>query len=151
FADQDVAQGASAPQTFIIANRGTVGILHINSLFLSGTDASHFLLLGNTNVSSLTPGSTRAISLSFQPRSAGFKLAVLKVLSDDSDEGGLELSLNGRAFDLNPCTAPNPVNTVAQNSSTNAQLVCPNFVFTGTTFEATADGASTCESGGPDV
>src|SRR6185503_3557063 len=111
---------------------------------LSGLHANHFRITTPTNGSTLGPQGTRAISVNFDPSSAGPKTAVLRIVSADTDEGVTDVALQGRAFDLNPCTAPNPTNSVPQNACANAQLVCPGTVFMGTLAGATPDGTSTC-------
>jgi uncharacterized repeat protein (TIGR01451 family) len=144
FANRDVADGPSPIVLVGVRNLGNVGSLNITNIRLAGLHANQFRLSGPTNASSLPPGGNFTVSVAFDPDTAGPKSAFLRILSSDTDEGVLDVPLAGRAFDLNPCTAPNPTNSVAQNFATNAQVVAPGLVFTGTTLGATADGASTC-------
>jgi uncharacterized repeat protein (TIGR01451 family) len=147
---QNIAAG-SPPRTVTVVNRGTIGTLHLGGFALVGPQARDFVILNSTNQSDLVPGGSRIIGISFQPTSAGPKKASLRIFSNDTDEGVVDVALSGRAFDLNPCTAPNPTNSVAQDGGLDAQLVCPGFVSTGTTLGASVDGVSTCGALAPDV
>jgi uncharacterized repeat protein (TIGR01451 family) len=144
FPNRDVAAGPSPIVLVGVRNLGNVGSLNVTNIRLAGLHANQFSLSGPTNASSLPPGGNFTVSVAFDPDTAGPKSAFLRLLSSDTDETVLDVPLFGRAFDLNPCTAPNPTNSVAQNFATNAQVVAPGLVFTGTTLGATADGASTC-------
>ncbi len=152
FGVEDVAIGLTQPVTVTITNQGTVGSLFITNITLAGADASQFSLLGSTNKSTMGPRSQRNILVAFTPTTAGIKTAVLRIISSDSDEGVFDVVLQGKAFDLNPCVAPNPTNSVAQDDCANAQLICPGMVFSGSTSGATPDGSSTCgPASAPDV
>jgi len=144
FTNRNVIEGPSPPVLVGLRNAGNVGSLSITNLHLAGAHASQFRLSGPTNASSLPPGGNFNVFVAFDPDTAGPKTAVLRIISSDTDEGVLDVPLSGRAFDLNPCTAPNPTNSVAQDFATNAQVIAPGLVFTGTTLDATPDGASTC-------
>lgn len=144
FGDHDIALGVSAVRTVNILNQGQIGSLVISNIFLSGAHAGQFQITTPTNSSTLGPQGSRPISLTFDPSSAGPKTAVLRIISDDTDEGITDVALQGRGFDLNPCTAPNPAHSVSQNLCGNAQLVCPGTVFTGMLSGATPDGSSSC-------
>ena len=152
FGLQNVTNGATAATTFTITNLGLIGSLFVTNLSLAGTDAAQFQIIGATNSSNVTPGGTRTVQVAFDPFTGGPKSASLRIVSSDSDETVTLIPLQGFGLDLNPCTAPNPTNSVAQDLATNAMLICPDFVFTGTTAGATADGSSTCGAVGlPDV
>ena len=152
FASRDVAGGSSATQNVAIVNQGAIESLILSNLSLAGTHANQFRIVSSTNGSTLSPGGSRVVGVTFDPDSAGPKAAMLRIISSDTDEGFTEVALEGKAFDLDPCTAPNPTNTVAQNFCTNAQLFCPGFIFTGSMSGATPDGSSTCDPAqSPDV
>jgi uncharacterized repeat protein (TIGR01451 family) len=152
FGLQNVTNGPTASTTVTLLNQGLIGSLFVTNFSLVGTDAAHFQLAGATNLSTVTPGNTRTISIAFDPFTAGPKSAVLRIISSDADEMETFITLQGRGLDLNPCTAPNPTNTVAQDLATNAMLICPDFVFTGSIQGATSDGFSSCGGNGvPDV
>jgi uncharacterized repeat protein (TIGR01451 family) len=152
FGVQDIAVGPTAVRNINILNQGQIGSLNISNISLSGSHADQFQIATPTNSSTLGPGATRTVSVTFDPNVAGPKNAVVRIISSDTDEETTDVLLQGRAFDLNPCTAPNPSNSVPQNTCANAQLVCPGTVFTGTLLGATADGSSSCGPGqAPDV
>lgn len=153
FGNRDIALGQSGARNVAIANQGAIGSLIVSNIFLSGTNASEFAILTPTNSSLIGPASTRTVTVVFDPSSAGLKFATLNIISGDTDEALVEVSLSGRGFDLNPCTAPNALHSVAQNHCTNAQLICPGVTMTVSLAGATADGNSSCGQGQgqPDV
>jgi hypothetical protein len=152
FTNRNIASGPTITTTVRITNQALLASLLITNISLAGANADQFVLTGSTNASTLAPGANRTVSVAFDPSTAGPKTAVLRVISSDTDEAVTDVLLQGKGFDLNPCTAPNPTNTVEQNFGTNALIICPGLSFTGTTFSALADGASTCGPvGAPDV
>jgi uncharacterized repeat protein (TIGR01451 family) len=144
FRNQNVSSGPSVQQEVRIINQGTIGSLVISNMFLLGADAGQFEIVGSTNGSTVPPGALRTLAVRFDPDSAGRKSAVLRIVSNDPDEGVLDLELLGAGFDLDPCVATGPTNIFAQDDCVNAQLICPGVMFTDTIAFATFDGSSVC-------
>jgi uncharacterized repeat protein (TIGR01451 family) len=94
FGSQDVDAGATISQTVVITNEGTAD-LTISSLVITGTDFSQFSIETDTGEGTLTPGSTRTVQVSFDPSTTGAKSADLRIVSDDSDEGTVDVALSG--------------------------------------------------------
>jgi uncharacterized repeat protein (TIGR01451 family) len=151
FGVRDIAQGAGSSIGVLIRNTGSIGTLVLSNLSFAGPNTNDFRIVSDTGQSSLGPGASRAISFIFAPASPGGKSAALRVVSNDPDEGLQQINLDGFTFDLNPCTAPNPTNSVAQDSCMNAMLVCPGPVFSGFLPATAADGQSSCLSAGGDL
>jgi len=94
FGDQYVAAGATPSQTVTITNDGTAD-LNISSITLTGADPAEFLIESDTGEATLTPGSTRTVRVSFDPSGVGPKSANLTIVSDDSDEPSVDVTLSG--------------------------------------------------------
>ncbi len=92
FSDQDVDAGATVSQTVTITNDGSAD-LHISSINTAG-DTGEFNL-ADSGQATLTPGSTRAITVSFDPSSVGAKAVTLTIQSDDGDEASVDVALSG--------------------------------------------------------
>ncbi|MCP4536613.1 MAG: choice-of-anchor D domain-containing protein [Chloroflexi bacterium] len=92
FGDQDMDAGPTLSQTVTITNDGTAN-LTISDVTPTG-DTGEFNL-ADSGESTLTPGNTRTIEVSFNPSSAGAKAATLTIQSDDSDEPTVEVNLSG--------------------------------------------------------
>ncbi len=84
---------SSASQTFVVKNTGTA-TLGISSTTLMGADSLEFAI-SNGGAFSLAPGSLRNIDIHFSPRSAGDKNALMRIVSDDTDENPLDVPLSG--------------------------------------------------------
>jgi uncharacterized repeat protein (TIGR02543 family) len=98
FGSQDIDAGATISQTVVITNDGTAN-LEISSVSLDGAGSSHFTIETDTGEATLTPGSTRTVQVSFDPSTIGAKAADLRILSDDSDEGTVDVALSGTGLD----------------------------------------------------
>ncbi len=103
FGEQDVDAGPTVSQTVTITNVGDFD-LHISAITPSG-DTGEFNL-ADSGESTLTPGSTRTIEVTFNPTSTGAKGAVLTIESDDGDEASVEVILSGRGIDREIMVAP---------------------------------------------
>ncbi len=97
FGSQDVDAGPTVSQTVTITNDGTTD-LHISAVSPTG-DTDEFNLddsgIAGNGAITLTPGSTRAIEVSFDPSSVGTKVMTLTIHSNDSDEPTVEVILSG--------------------------------------------------------
>ena len=86
--------GQSLPQTFTVKNAGPSDSLSDISWDIVGLGAADFTLtsLGTT---ALTPNSTSAFSVVFNPKSLGTRVATLRIYSNDPDENPFEINLSG--------------------------------------------------------
>jgi hypothetical protein len=89
----------------VITNEGTAD-LTISSVIITGTDASQFSIETDTGEGTLTPGATRTVQVSFDPSTMGVKSAQLRIESDDSDEGTVDVSLSGTGLDQEITVSP---------------------------------------------
>jgi hypothetical protein len=94
FGSQDVDEGPTVAQTVVITNEGTAA-LHVSSISLTGGGAAHFQIESGGSPVTLTQGSTHTVQVSFDPSTTGAKSANLTILSDDSDESTVDVSLSG--------------------------------------------------------
>jgi hypothetical protein len=142
FGAHNVARGPSIPQTMFVFNEGTADVLILTDLSITGADANRFRIIGPTNGITVPPQDLVEINVVFDPDHAGLHGAVLRIVSNDIDEQVIEISLDGRGFDLDPCVAPDPLNTVPQDDCKDAQPVGPGMLVSGVvgSFSATADG-----------
>jgi cytochrome c peroxidase len=149
FGSQDVNAGPSISHVITIANLGTVNSLTLASVIVS--DPGQFTVLTDTGQTVLGPGAVRTMTLAFDPSTVGSKFANLRIQSNDSNEGIVDVPLSGLGID--PCGVLNPANSIATDLCAAAQPVCPGVVFTGTTVGANNDGSAACGSSStsPDV
>lgn len=87
-----VDKDSSYTKTFVIKNTGTAGLTGIN-VKLSGS--SNFSR-GKFNTKKLKPGASVEFTVTFNPTSKGDKSATLKVISNDANEGQINLTLKGK-------------------------------------------------------
>ncbi|MCP4536040.1 MAG: choice-of-anchor D domain-containing protein, partial [Chloroflexi bacterium] len=92
FGNQNIDAGATVSQTVTITNDGTAN-LTISDVTPTG-DTGEFNLI-DSGESTLTPGNTRTIEVSFDPSSVGAKAVTLTIQSDDGDESTVDVSLDG--------------------------------------------------------
>lgn len=90
--------GSSLSRTFAIQNTGTAS-LSLSSFSLSGAGASQFsiTILPSTSVA---PGGSTSIVVTFSPNSVGTKSATLNILSDDCDESPYQFVIEGTGAQL---------------------------------------------------
>lgn len=91
--------------TFTITNEGGDD-LNIDSIEIVGRNAGSFEVTSQPD-DSLAPGESTTLVVSFDPDSAGYKRAVVRVNSNDPDEGAYTFSVAGRGV------APEPEITVS--------------------------------------
>ena len=100
FGEQSVDAGPSAGNKFYIVNQGTSGSqLNITSVSIVGADASQFVISEDTGESMLRQSVSRNVTIKFDPTTTGNKTAKLRILSNDTDEGTLDISLLGTGTD----------------------------------------------------
>ncbi|MFQ6091535.1 MAG: choice-of-anchor D domain-containing protein [bacterium] len=88
----DVLIDTSATWEFQIFNTGLAN-LRVGSVL---PDRAEFSVLGPTFPQEIAPDESLTVSVAFTPTSAGVRAGVLRVRSDDPDEGVLTVSLSGR-------------------------------------------------------
>ncbi|MGH2569703.1 MAG: choice-of-anchor D domain-containing protein, partial [bacterium] len=86
--------GAVATRTVQVRNDGAAP-LAIVAANVIGTDAIDFAVVGGGGSRTLAPGATHQVEVAFRPSSAAPKGAVLRITSDDDDEGVLRVALSG--------------------------------------------------------
>jgi len=88
----------TAAETLVIKNLGTANLAGL-AVSLSGANTADFKLttLGTT---SLAPGASTSIAVSFAPLAAGSRSAVLSIASNDADENPFEITLTGTGIAL---------------------------------------------------
>ena len=79
-------------KTVNVSNKGT-GDLTINSVSIGGTYAQQFRQTGNCTT--VAPGSSCTITVTFAPTTTGTKRATLSVYSNDSAKNSVSISLSG--------------------------------------------------------
>ncbi len=82
------------PKIFKIRNTGA-DLLHISSVGLTGDSAADFTLDTTGILTTLPAGGETICTVAFNPAAPGVKRAILRVLSDDPDEGSFDVSLTG--------------------------------------------------------
>lgn len=81
------------PTVFTVENQGTVNALNISSATISGPNAADFAVASFP--STVTAGSTGALTVNFTPSVAGTRNAVLTIASNDTDEASYIINLYG--------------------------------------------------------
>ena len=101
FGDQEVDAGQTGASSVTITNDGTAS-LSITGVSLAGTDLGEFAITSDTGETTLAAAQTRTVELAFDPTSIGAKSAVLRVTSNDGDEGTVDVTLSGTGIVLLP-------------------------------------------------
>jgi len=92
-----VIVGSTSNRSCTVSNTGT-GDLSVDSISITGSDASMF---SQTNTcSTVLPGGSCEISLTFAPTSVGPKSATLGIASNDPNNPTIEVSLSGTGVGL---------------------------------------------------
>jgi hypothetical protein len=94
FGQRRPSDGASPAQVVAITNDGG-DTLNIGSVALIGAASGEFQIVSDSGESTLAPGNTRTLSLTFDPTEAGAKAAQLRILSNDLDEATVDVDLAG--------------------------------------------------------
>ena len=107
-----VVGGAGGSQAITVMNDGTAD-LNVSSTTL--TDEIEFNIDSGGAPFVLTPGQSRNIVVSFNPSSVGLKNAMLQIVSNDPDEGTVDVNLTGTGISaptpplLTKSFAPDPI------------------------------------------
>jgi hypothetical protein len=107
FGNQPVDGGPTAPITITLTNGGTTDI-HITTAAVTGPDASQFPKSAETCTgTTLTPGTSCAFGVGFDPSSAGAKSAAIS-FTDDASLSPQQVALTGTGIapSTPPATAP---------------------------------------------
>ncbi|GBC60298.1 hypothetical protein DENIS_1249 [Desulfonema ishimotonii] len=89
--------GTSAARAFTISNTGDA-TLSVSSVSLTGSDASAFSIQSDdASGKTISPSSSRTVSVAFAPASEGTKTANLVISSNDPDSPTKTISLSGTA------------------------------------------------------
>ncbi|MGH2570654.1 MAG: choice-of-anchor D domain-containing protein, partial [bacterium] len=101
-----VTLGESAVRTVEIRNEGELA-LEVLTTELAGAGSTSFFLESGRAPVTLPPGASASVAIRFSPAATGPVAAVLRIESNDPDEGTIDVALAGRA------TAPPPPDAVA--------------------------------------
>ncbi|MBJ6750324.1 choice-of-anchor D domain-containing protein [Geomonas anaerohicana] len=77
---------SSLPQTVTVSNQSSTTALQISAITLTGTDPTHFSLTSSCG-STVAPGGSCSVAISFTPLAEGAKSAALTVVSNDPFNG----------------------------------------------------------------
>ncbi len=100
FGDQDIDDGRTVARMVEISNGvAATANLTLGFVGLEGAGLSEFVIVSDTEETTLTPGATRFIEVAFDPDSIGNKIASLRIESDDPDDSAIDVNLSGRALD----------------------------------------------------
>ncbi|MEM7010874.1 MAG: choice-of-anchor D domain-containing protein, partial [Verrucomicrobiota bacterium] len=85
--------GNSTQRTFTIRNSGTANLTGLAASF-AGTNASDFSA-GAFGATTLTPGSSTTVTVTFTPGDVGARSGILRIASNDRDENPFDVNLTG--------------------------------------------------------
>ncbi|MFO1441125.1 MAG: choice-of-anchor D domain-containing protein [Verrucomicrobiaceae bacterium] len=88
-----VLLGGNITQTYTVRNMGTAPLTGL-SLSKAGTNTADFML-GTLAVTTLNPGESTTLDVTFVPTVIGSRTAILRVASTDSDENPFDINLSG--------------------------------------------------------
>jgi len=87
-----VSTGATATKTFTVSNNGTVDLVISNA---STTASSSTNFTYSSTCTTLKPGGSCTVTVTFSPGSAGYKTGYLDINSNDPNRSRVRVSLNG--------------------------------------------------------
>lgn len=90
-----VVIGESVDRSFVVSNTSTTDELIVFATELLGDDADQFQITGGGGGYILNAGSTRLVTIRFQPTKMGALSAMLRIESNDPDQGMLDVALSG--------------------------------------------------------
>lgn len=94
-----ITLGGNSSQTFTIANSGTAN-LTVNSIALSGAQASDFAVSGIILPATVTAGGNATFTVTFTPGAVGIRNATLTIGNNDADEGTYDFAIEGNGLSL---------------------------------------------------
>ena len=89
-----ITVGASSAVEFTLRNSGTAELTEL-AVTIDGMDAGDFTAVGSPAASLPGPGGNTVFSVRFSPLGDGPRTAVLRIGSNDPDEGGFVIALSG--------------------------------------------------------
>ena len=130
FGSQQIANGATAPQTVTITNDG-IEDLDVSSVVLQGSDAADFNIEDDTGESVLAPMANRMVMVNFDPGSIGAKNATLRIISNDTDEAMVDVPLTGTgiaptSIDVSPASLTFGSQLIASGASSAQNVTITN-------------------------
>lgn len=97
FSSEEVGQSLS--ESIMIANNGGDDLV-VNEVIITGENADQFSLA--SNCSTLIPGNSCSMDVTFGPTLLGEKNATLKIVSNDPSRPVIEIPLSGKGIDTRP-------------------------------------------------
>ncbi len=120
----------SAPLTTTFTNSGTTS-LNLTGETLAGTAAADYAITANTCGSSLAPGASCSVSLTFTPSTSGTRSAVL-TFTDAAQNSPQNVSLTGTGSSSNATLTPASLTYAAQLINTSSSSQAATLTNTGT-------------------
>jgi hypothetical protein len=147
--------GESQEKTFVVSNGGCQD-LEVTGTSLIGADPSQFSIVSGGGASTVPGGGSIDIVVRFAPTSEGSKNAVLRITSDDPDEGTVDVTLAGGVcgfpdIDADPATwdyGPVAVGNHLDKAITISNAGCQDLAVTGTSLVGANANQYTIASGG---
>jgi hypothetical protein len=93
-----VPRPTSSTRTVVVHNEGT-SALHVTATGVEGADAAEFAIASGGGPVTIAAGGSASIEVRFTPATLGSKTALLRITSDDADEGVLDAALIGQGID----------------------------------------------------
>lgn len=97
FGSRSIGSGAGAAMEITLINHDVFADMLVSGVELAGSDASDFVISGDSGETVLSPGAERVIELRFNPATGGSKTATLRVTADGLPGGHADVSLTGTA------------------------------------------------------
>lgn len=101
-----VKKGSNNTVTLTIRNAGTAP-LNLMTASLHGTKVRHFSITAKP-ASSLAPGKTTTLRITFRPKSIGSQATTLRITSNDANENPFEIRLSGEGTGISKASVPRP-------------------------------------------
>ncbi|MBN2009982.1 choice-of-anchor D domain-containing protein [candidate division KSB1 bacterium] len=119
----NVLVASSLEMSLEVRNDGE-STLHVSSVSLTGTDAGAFTIVSGGGAFNLVQNQTRTIQVKFAPTAETSMSAALRIVSDDADEGQLDVALTGTGIPVptDPDIAVTPSTLEFGNISVQSSL-----------------------------
>ena len=116
----------SAQRQLVIRNLGSAPLTNLKAL-ISGANASLFKIAA-APPSSLAPGESFVLTISFTPTSTGGKQASVRVSSSDADESALDVALSGTGLEATEVVVTDPNSQIVALGAVASFSVVPGGV-----------------------
>ena len=120
--------GASASRALAVRNIGSAD-LQVTAISFVGGTPGEFALVPPSAPFKIGPGVTHTVDVRFVPTSAGAKTTTLRLMSDDANEGSVDVSLSGTGImppDIDLVPAPHDYGEVTVGTTTSRTFVFRN-------------------------